>query len=96
MPGGKAPVRNADKDSQEVADSAKGDVEAKVGKKYDQFQVVCYRTQVVAGINYYIKVIMVTHINLYAWHSNLCYIVCTHRHVFLDLLIGIEFLSFNL
>ena len=61
VPGGKAPVRNADQDSQEVADSVRGDVETKVGKKYDQFQVACYRTQVVAGINYYIKVRIVTH-----------------------------------
>ena len=34
----------------------RADLEAKSGKKYPEYQAVSYSTQVVAGINYFIKV----------------------------------------
>lgn len=56
IPGGKTPVRDADDDARAVASAVKGDAEAKSGRTFDMFEAVQYKTQVVAGINYYIKV----------------------------------------
>ena len=56
IPGGKTPPRDADDDARTVATAVKGDAEAKAGRCFDMFEAVQYRTQVVAGINYFIKV----------------------------------------
>jgi hypothetical protein len=39
-----------------VAQQVQGQVEAKTGKSYDKFQATEFATQVVAGLNYFIKV----------------------------------------
>ncbi|XP_044850141.1 cystatin-B-like [Mauremys mutica] len=43
-------------EAQQVADEVKLQVEEKEGKKFEVFTAVEFKTQVVAGINYFIKV----------------------------------------
>ncbi|XP_008394456.1 cystatin-A5 [Poecilia reticulata] len=54
--GGYTEPRKADEQIQELCNQVKDQVEAKTGKDYIQFTAILYRTQVVAGINYLIKV----------------------------------------
>eukprot|EP00008_Paramoeba_atlantica_P003558 CAMPEP_0201484584 /NCGR_PEP_ID=MMETSP0151_2-20130828/8751_1 /ASSEMBLY_ACC=CAM_ASM_000257 /TAXON_ID=200890 /ORGANISM="Paramoeba atlantica, Strain 621/1 / CCAP 1560/9" /LENGTH=97 /DNA_ID=CAMNT_0047868313 /DNA_START=75 /DNA_END=368 /DNA_ORIENTATION=+ len=49
-------VRDATADDQKVIDAVKGEVESKFGKTFDVYQAVSVRTQVVAGVNYFVKV----------------------------------------
>ncbi|KAJ0022915.1 hypothetical protein NQD34_015049 [Periophthalmus magnuspinnatus] len=54
--GGTSEVKPADQKIQDIADSVKSQVEEKAGKKYCKFLVKSYKSQVVAGTNYFIKI----------------------------------------
>lgn len=54
--GGVGEIREGDPEVQEIVDNIKDELEVKTGKKYESVKVVHYRTQLVAGINYFVKV----------------------------------------
>ncbi|XP_059543662.1 cystatin-A [Myotis daubentonii] len=56
MPGGLTEAKPATPEVQEIADEVKPQLEAQTNETYEEFQAIEYKTQVVAGINYYIKV----------------------------------------
>ncbi|XP_055013554.1 uncharacterized protein LOC129410136 [Boleophthalmus pectinirostris] len=54
--GGIGESQPADPGVQAICDSVKRDVEEKRGEKYETFEAISYRTQTVAGYNYFVKV----------------------------------------
>lgn len=56
MTGGPSELKVADEEVQKICDEVKSAAEAKAGEKYSQFQAKSYKTQVVAGTNFFIKV----------------------------------------
>ncbi|XP_034643715.1 cystatin-B-like [Trachemys scripta elegans] len=54
--GGLTGVQPATAETQQVVDEVKLQVEEKEGKKFEVFTAVEFKTQLVAGINYFIKV----------------------------------------
>ncbi|XP_006215810.1 cystatin-A [Vicugna pacos] len=56
MPGGLTEAKPATPEIQEIANSVKSQLEEKTNEAYEEFEAVEYKTQVVAGVNYYIKV----------------------------------------
>ncbi|XP_014685097.3 cystatin-A [Equus asinus] len=56
MTGGLTEARRATPEIQEIADRVKPQLEEKTNQTYEEFKAVEYKTQVVAGTNYYIKV----------------------------------------
>ena len=56
MPGGLSRARSATPEIQEIADKVKSLLEEKTNEKYEVFKAVEYKSQVVAGQNYFIKV----------------------------------------
>lgn len=56
MPGGLTGARPADEGIQAIADEMRGRVEEKLGRALAEYKAVSYATQVVAGVNYFIKV----------------------------------------
>jgi cystatin-A/B len=54
--GGAGPVRAATPEVQAICDRIRGDFENKVDTVFPEFQAVLYQTQVVAGLNYFVKV----------------------------------------
>ncbi|KAL1788293.1 cystatin-A [Sigmodon hispidus] len=56
MPGGLTEARSATPEIQEIADKVRPQLEEKTNEKYEKFEAIQYKTQVVAGINYFIKV----------------------------------------
>ncbi|XP_056013774.1 cystatin-B-like [Ostrea edulis] len=56
MCGGTSASKPADADIQAIVDEVKGAVENKLGNKLDKYDAVSYKTQVVAGTNYFVKV----------------------------------------
>ncbi|KAI5134894.1 cystatin-A [Manis pentadactyla] len=56
MPGGLTDARPATPEIQKIADEVKPQLESKTNRTYEEFKAVEYKTQVVAGTNYYIKV----------------------------------------
>ncbi|XP_013813496.1 cystatin-A [Apteryx mantelli] len=56
MPGGLSDTKSATPEVQHIVDQVKPQFESRVNKTHGIFQAIVYRTQVVAGINYFIKV----------------------------------------
>ncbi|OWF48255.1 cystatin-B-like [Mizuhopecten yessoensis] len=56
MVGGQSEVKSADEETQNIADQIRGEVQTKIGKVFPQFKVVQYKTQMVAGVNYFMKI----------------------------------------
>ncbi|EPQ13397.1 Cystatin-A [Myotis brandtii] len=56
MPGGLTKAKPATPEVQEIANEVKPQLEAQTNETYEEFEAIEYKTQVVAGINYYIKV----------------------------------------
>lgn len=56
VPGGFSEVKEATEEVQQICDQVKSQAEAKAKQTFDQFQAISYRQQVVAGMNYLIKV----------------------------------------
>nr|XP_038036594.1 cystatin-A-like isoform X3 [Anas platyrhynchos]XP_038036602.1 cystatin-A-like isoform X3 [Anas platyrhynchos] len=54
--GGLSETKPATPEVQHIADQVKPEFERREHKRYDTFRAIVYRTQVVAGINYFIKV----------------------------------------
>ncbi|XP_054044706.1 cystatin-B-like [Rissa tridactyla] len=54
--GGTSAARPATDETQQIADEVKPQIEEKEGKTFDVFTAVEFKTQVVAGTNYFIKV----------------------------------------
>ena len=49
-------ARPATAEVQEIADQVKAQLKEETNDKYEEFEAVVYKTQVVAGVNYFIKV----------------------------------------
>ncbi|XP_050750164.1 cystatin-A-like [Gymnogyps californianus] len=56
MPGGLSETKPATPEVQHIVNQVKPQFESRENKTYDIFKAIVYRTQVVAGINYFIKV----------------------------------------
>jgi len=56
MLGGWKDAKNADDNVQTQVDRVRSDVETQAGNNFDQFKAVSYKSQVVAGMNYKVKV----------------------------------------
>ena len=56
MPGGLGDVKEVDEEVTILATNMKEQVEENLGETFDIFEPILYTTQVVAGINYIIKV----------------------------------------
>ncbi|KAJ7320054.1 hypothetical protein JRQ81_019565 [Phrynocephalus forsythii] len=54
--GGLTPEREATAEIQAVTDQVKGQLESRANESYAVFRAIRYRSQVVAGTNYFIKV----------------------------------------
>eukprot|EP01112_Ceratiomyxa_fruticulosa_P016896 TRINITY_DN516_c0_g2_i1.p1 TRINITY_DN516_c0_g2~~TRINITY_DN516_c0_g2_i1.p1 ORF type:complete len:115 (+),score=15.78 TRINITY_DN516_c0_g2_i1:228-572(+) len=56
LPGGLSHTKHADAKVISIAESVRADLESKVNHHFEIFDPISYRTQVVAGKNYFIKV----------------------------------------
>lgn len=56
MTGGIGEVKEATEEVQSLLDQVKSDVEEAGGKTFETFTAVSFKTQVVAGVNYFVKV----------------------------------------
>ncbi|XP_074964600.1 cystatin-A-like [Phalacrocorax aristotelis] len=56
VPGGLTKAQTATPEVQGIADQVKLELENKVNRTYEIFKAIIFKTQVVAGINYFIKV----------------------------------------
>nr|XP_028568597.1 cystatin-B-like [Podarcis muralis] len=54
--GGTSEAKAATAETQQIAQEVKGQVEEKEGRSFEVFEAVEFKTQIVAGINYFIKV----------------------------------------
>ncbi|XP_061049143.1 cystatin-A isoform X2 [Eubalaena glacialis] len=55
IPGGLTEAKPATPEIQEIANTVKPQLEEKTNETYEEFEAVEYKTQVVSGMNYYIK-----------------------------------------
>lgn len=56
MCGGTGDVKEATEEIQQIVDSLKCEIQSKAGKEFETLKAVSYKSQVVAGTNYFIKV----------------------------------------
>ncbi|KAM6292273.1 cystatin-A-like [Porphyrio hochstetteri] len=56
MPGGLSEAKPATPEVQLMMDQVKPQLESRENRIYDTFEAVTYKTQVVAGLNYFVKV----------------------------------------
>lgn len=56
MVGGITEAREVTEEVQELVKVVKGEVEKKLGKQFDTFKATLFSTQVVSGVNYFVKV----------------------------------------
>ena len=56
MIGGFTKTRPATEEVQNIVSEVQGQVQSRLNVQFDRFQAVSYRSQVVAGVNYFIKV----------------------------------------
>ncbi|XP_062033074.1 cystatin-A [Lepus europaeus] len=56
IPGGLTEAKPATPEIQEMVNKFKTQLEKETNESYEEFEAVEYKTQVVAGINYYVKV----------------------------------------
>ncbi|KAM6211035.1 cystatin-A-like [Sarcoramphus papa] len=56
MPGGLSETKPATPEVQHIVNQVKPQFESRENKTYNIFKAIAYKTQVVAGINYFIKV----------------------------------------
>ncbi|XP_032061943.1 cystatin-A-like isoform X1 [Aythya fuligula] len=56
VPGGLSETKSATPEVQHIVDQVKAEFERRENRTFDIFQAIVYRAQVVAGINYFIKV----------------------------------------
>jgi len=54
--GGTGATKGATEDIQNICDQVKAQTESFLGKNFQEFRAVGYRSQVVAGVNYFVKV----------------------------------------
>ncbi|XP_051005839.1 stefin-3-like [Acomys russatus] len=54
--GGLSQARPATPEIQEIADKVRAQLEEKTNEKYEKYEAVEYKSQVVAGSNYFIKI----------------------------------------
>nr|XP_021490320.1 cystatin-A [Meriones unguiculatus] len=54
--GGLSEAKPATPEIQEIADKIKPQLEEQTNEKYETYEAVEYKTQVVAGVNYFIKI----------------------------------------
>ncbi|XP_073233523.1 cystatin-A-like [Porites lutea] len=57
-PGRLSPLKQADAKVQKICDQVKPQAEKMAGQEFPEFKATSYKTQVVAGINYFIKVLV--------------------------------------
>ncbi|XP_053645676.1 cystatin-B isoform X2 [Cherax quadricarinatus] len=69
MPGGTSEVKPPNEEVQQLLLSVKDQVEEKLGRSVSQFKLLSYKTQVVAGMNYFAKIDIgeedVVHVRVY-------------------------------
>uniref|UniRef100_A0A8C5YG81 Cystatin domain-containing protein n=1 Tax=Microcebus murinus TaxID=30608 RepID=A0A8C5YG81_MICMU len=56
IPGGLSDAKPATAEIQKIADKVKPQLEEKTNETYEEFEAIEYKSQVVSGIKYYIKV----------------------------------------
>ncbi|XP_041352657.1 cystatin-A-like [Gigantopelta aegis] len=54
--GGATPMKEATEEVQEICNKIRAELEEKVGKTFSDFKATHFSSQVVAGINYFVKV----------------------------------------
>ncbi|XP_063594447.1 cystatin-A-like [Penaeus indicus] len=56
MPGGTSELKPFSEEVQQLLEAVKGELEEKMERKLDKFLLVSYKTQLVAGTNYFAKI----------------------------------------